>query len=298
MRKIVLLIVLLSGLCAWAREEKDSLCTETGREEDMLAQLREKAEEGDTEAMNFLGYLLVSGDEGVEQDLAEGLRWIRKAADAGDVKAASNLGWLFLEGELVEKDSVEGAKWIAKAAEAGLPVAQSILGDLYLQGRGVARDTLAADSLYRNAFEHGLADAGYKLYALNAERYAFLAPEEKVTEGKYYYLRGAPSEGVKLFYLAAEEGSADAMALLGDAYSRAIGAPYDYELSKKYYVEAALAGNPSAQFVIGELLEIFPDALNGNEEWSDVSNDPFLWYERAAEQGVTDADTAMRLLLQ
>lgn len=259
--------------------------------------LRSMAESGNPEAMNLYGYLLLSGEEGVERDPAAGLSWLTKAANAGDVKAASNLGWLFIDGNLVEQDYVAGAKWLAKAADAGLPVAQSLLGDLYLEGRGVPCDTLAADSLYRQAFEGGLGDAGYKLEALHAREYASLHADERVEIGKYYYLRGTPDVGVRLFYSAAEEGDALAMALLGDAYTRAIGVPYDYDLSLKYYVEAARAGNPSAQFIVGELLDIFPDALKGHEEWSDLSDDPTYWYDKAASAGITDAALASQFLL-
>lgn len=262
------------------------------------AEIRQKAEEGDSEAMNYLGYLLISGEEGVEKDVAEGLEWLARAAKAGDVKAASNLGWLYLQGEVVDRNPELAAKWLDQAAEAGLPVAQSILGDLYLEGTGVRQDSLAADSLYREAFEGGLRDAGFKLYNLNADKYASLSPEEKVKTGIYYYLSSVPSEGVKLFYMAAEEGDARAMALLGDAYTRATGVPYDHALSLKYYVEAARAGNPSAMFVIGELLDIFPDALKGNEDWEDLPNDPFFWYEKAAEEGVTDAVIASDFLFK
>ena len=259
--------------------------------------LTARAEAGDLEAMNFLGYLLISGEEGMERDPQAGLAWIEKAADAGDAKAASNLGWLYVKGDLVEQDPARGAMWLRKAAAMGLPVAQSLLGDLYLEGTGVERDSVAADSLYREAFERGLADAGYKLEALHSEEYALLPPAEKVKAGKYFYLRGAPSAGVKLFYLAADEGDPDALALLGDAYSRAVGVPYDHDLSLRYYVDAARAGNPSAQFVVGELLEIFPDALKGNPDWSGISDDPFFWYEKAASAGVTDAAIASKRLL-
>ena len=264
-----------------------------------LTDLRQKAEEGDVASMNYLGYLLLSGNDSIERDIPEGLKWLTHAASAGDMKAASNLGWLLVEGDIVEQDLPKGIGWLRKAAEGGLPVAQSILGDLYRDGKGLAPDTVVADSLYRQAFEHGLVDAGYKLYDLNSKRYAAMTPSEKVEAGKYFYIRYAPSEGVKLFYQAADEGDPTAMALLGDAYTRAIGVPYDYNLSLKYYVQAAEAGDPSAQFVIGELLEIFPDALDSfkNTDGTPLSDDPTYWFDRAASQGVTDAMIATRRLL-
>lgn len=257
----------------------------------------ERAQEGDVEAMNYLGYLLLSGAEGVAKDPGAGLSWLAKAASLGDAKAASNLGWLYLQGEVVEASPETAAGWLRTAADKGLPIAQSLLGDLYRDGLGVARDSVAADSLYREAFEHGLADAGFKLYALNEGKYAVLPPEGKVAAGKYYYLRGAPSEGVKLFYMASDEGDAEAKALLGDAYTRAIGVPYDYALSKKYYVEAALGGNAPAQFVVGELLDIFPDALS-DFDLPEEATEAAYWYGKAAEAGVTDAAIASDRLLK
>ena len=228
----------------------------------------------------------------------EGLLWLSRAAGLGNVKAASNLGWLYLQGNVVEQDPKEAFKWLSRGAEAGLPVAQSILGDLYRDGIGINNNIEVADSLYRKAFENGLSDAGYKLYALNADKYAKLPPEEKVKVGKYYYLSSVPTEGVKLFYLAAEEGNAEAMALLGDAYTRAAGVPYDHRLSTKYYVEAARAGNPSAMFVLGELLDIFPDVLKSDKEWRDLPDAPSYWYEKAAEAGVIDSVTASNRLFK
>lgn len=286
MKWMFLLLMIVASFGAHAQDEESS-----------HASLVEQAEAGDLEAMNYLGYLLLSGGEGMERDVDAGIAWIVKAAGAGDVKAASNLGWLFVEGEVVERDYEKGLRWLGEAAGKGLPVAQSLLGDLYRDGKGVAPDTLRADSLYREAFDRGLADAGFKLYALNAERYASLEPEEMVATGRYYYLRSAPSEGVKLFYMAADQGNPDALALLGDAYSRAIGVPYDYDLSLSYYIKAALAGNPSAQFVVGELLDIFPDALQDFELPADLPLDSGYWYEAAAASGVGDAEQASSRLL-
>lgn len=296
-----LLLLLLCGLTVGLQtfaQDKAAGAPDGERDVQVTDSLRAKALAGDLESMNYLGYLLISGAEGTGRDVDEGLGWLEKAAEAGDVKAVSNLGWLYLQGELVEKDLGKAVEWISKAAGAGLPVAQSTLGDLYRDGTGVARDSLVADSLYREAFERGLADAGFKLYDLNEEHYASLPPAEKVKTGKYFYFSSIPSVGVRLFYMAADEGDSDALALLGDAYTRAVGVPYDHALSLKYYIEAARAGNPSAMFVLAELLDIFPDALKGNEEWAAISDDPSYWYERAAEAGVTDSVTATDLLFK
>lgn len=263
---------------------------------DVLRETRAKAELGDVGAMNYLGYLLLSGEGGAERDAAEGVRWLTAAASRGDVKAASNIGWLYMEGEVVDRDYAKARRWLEVAAGGGLPVAMSLLGDLNRDGLGAPADTLMADSLYRRAFESGLADAGYKLYALREGELAALPAPEKVKAGRYFYLRGAPSEGVKLFYLASDEGDATADALLGDAYSRAVGVPYDHDLSLRYFTRAALGGNASAAFILGELLEFFPDALEG-EELAPERRQAAYWLERAAEGGIVDAAAAEAALL-
>ena len=46
--------------------------------------------------------------EGVTKDVAEAVRWYRKAADAGDTKAMFNLGVLYRKGEGVAQDPIDG----------------------------------------------------------------------------------------------------------------------------------------------------------------------------------------------
>ena len=259
-----------------------------------LEMYRLAAEGGYLPAMNQLGFLLMNSD-GPDASRREGLRWIEKAAIQGDLKAASNLGWLLMQGDLVDKDYDKALFWLRKGADGGLPVAMSMLGDLYREGRGVPADSTAADSLYRAAFEHGLRDAGYKLADMYESRIQYLTPDSCVIRGRYFYLRGIPSEGVRYFRIAANAGHPTALALIGDAYARAMGVAYDHELSNLYFTRAAMAGDPSAAFFIGELLEMFPDALDTIP--SLPSPAPAFWFDRAAAGGVTDAEAASRRLL-
>lgn len=252
------------------------------------------AEGGCLPAMNQLGFLLMNSGES-DSTRREGLRWIERAAIQGDLKAASNLGWLLLQGDIVDKDYDKALFWLHKGADGGLPVAMSMLGDLYREGRGVPADSTAADSLYRSAFEHGLRDAGYKLADMYESRIPYLSPDSCVIRGRYFYLRGIPSEGVRYFRIAANAGHPAALALLGDAYARAMGVAYDHDLSNRYFTRAAMAGDPSAAFFIGELLEMFPDALDTIPSLPSAS--PAFWFDRAAADSVTNAADAARRLL-
>jgi TPR repeat protein len=67
-------------------------------------------------------------------------------------------------------------------------------------------------------------------------------------------------------------------------------------------LRSARLGNPASQFVVGELLEMFPDAFNElpEEDTSQLSDEEYsaiYWYELAAEKGITDARKATEYLL-
>lgn len=273
------------------------------------------AENGYAPAQNYLGFRLFNG-EGVKKDVNEGLRWIEKAAMQGDAKGANNLGWMLSEGEGVVRDYEKAAFWLRRAAEAGLPAGQAQLADLLRTGRGVPADTVMADSLYCRAIEGGLRDAEAKLLSMQRERWKSLHPDSALRLGIHHYTHRAPVIGVTLFEQIADMETpsdstqrsvkAHALALLGDATTRALGADYDHDRSMLYFTEAALLGNPSAQFIIGELLEIFPDALA--DILPRLPMDPLLsamvvpteaahWLEQAAAAGIRDAAAANRALL-
>lgn len=241
----------------------------------------------------------------MRRDIDSALFWIERAAESGDAKGAANLGWLLAEGKDVVRDYAHARYWLAKAAEAGLPSGQSQLADLYRLGLGGAADTVMAARLYTEAIDGGFPDAAVPLKEMMLEKWKALPRDSAMAIGKSYYRR-APGIGAAIFRELADNGDAEASALMGDAYSRAQGVDYDYEKSLLYFLKAALGGNHPAQFVIGELLDIFPDILS--ESWaldilsqydvntSDCMSSSF-WYDKAEKGGVPNAETAARLLL-
>lgn len=253
---------------------------------------------GNPSAQNYLGFKYYRGDR-FPKDPHLALQWIQKAADAGDPKSFNNLGWLLMEGEGVEHDYKKASYWLSRAADAHLPVAMSQLADLYREGKGVEKDTLRAETLYLDAVKGGLPDAQFKLLSMNRDRYLLLSPVEAIALGHEMHSAGAVVPAVYLFGVAAEAGDADGYALLGDAYSRGEGVGYDYKLSLEYLWRGAIGGNPSAQFIIGELLEMFPDAWQELPEEirpeGEKRNGKY-WLEQAATQGVDNASEAARRL--
>jgi TPR repeat protein len=81
---------------------------------------------------------------GVAKDVAEAVRWYRKAADQGYAAAQYDLGRAYDLGDGVAKDNVEAARWWQKAAEQGIAKAQYNLGLAYHSGAGVTKDDVEA----------------------------------------------------------------------------------------------------------------------------------------------------------
>lgn len=243
-----------------------------------LSLMQRSARNGFPPAMNYLGYLYgkgykVGNRELIPIDRDSSLMWLRRSADAGDPRAVSNLAYLLLNdtvsrlrpAERFQADSIAYV-YLQKGASAQIPTAFSMLGDMYRDGRWVKRDTLKAAANYEAALERGLGDAEARLIALMGHRWQQLSLDSAFNLGLRYYTGYAPGAGVLLLERAAEIPDtigigARAMALLGDAYSRGVGVKYSHDKSLEYFARAALAGNPSAMYILAETLEVFPDAL-------------------------------------
>lgn len=259
-----------------------------------LSLYRRAADTGYPAAISHLGFLLVEGRL-LPADSAAGFRLMQRAADLGDPKAANNLAYFLLQHPDNDSSYLRARQLLERAADAGLPTGLAQLADIYRLGLGTDPDTLRATALYERAISAGLDDAQRKLVAMNGRRWLTLPPDSALTLGRRYYADGAATAAVILLERAAEAELPDALALLGDAYSRGEGVPYSYEASIEYYFRAARLGQPSAQFIIGELLDMFPDALRPYAPTA-AEQEAVLWYDRAATAGVRDAATASRLL--
>lgn len=104
-----------------------------------------KAKEGDAEAMTALAATYFNGE--TESEMAEGLKWLKKAADTGNKKACFNLAEMYYTGNnLVEKDMDKCISMMEKAAQKGDVEAQFILLQLYIE-RNKGKDQKNAKKL-------------------------------------------------------------------------------------------------------------------------------------------------------
>lgn len=246
------------------------------------------AQKGYAPARNFIGFRYYNG-EILSRNIDSALYWIRLAAEEGDVSAASNLGYLLSQSEDITHDYPQALNWLSKAAEAGVPAALSQLGDLKRMGLGTTPDTLEAISLYEQAAAKGDWQVQLKLLAMMGYKWKELTPDSALYLGIKYYTGDLPLAGIDLIEQVAETENPKALALLGDAYSKGVGVGYNHEKAIEYFRLAAQKGDPSAQFIIGELLEFFPD-----DDTSGLS--PQEWFDLASRQGVNDSQSAYDLL--
>lgn len=275
----------------------DSIAPDTVRS---LSLLRRAADAGYAPAQNYLGYLYGEGRM-VCADADSARMWIRRAADGGDPKAAHNFAYMLLYPDGPARDAVAdtvAVSYLRRAADAGLPQSQTLLADLYAGGRLLPADTAMARSLYESAISRGFADAELRLLNMMGPEWTRYDSPASLREAIRYWNMGAPVIAVEFLRNIgpAEPETARAYAMLGHAYSRGRGVPYDHRKANEYFARSALLGDPSAQYILAETLEIFPDVLRtllpDLSEADAASLTPDALRESAAVAGVTDAGTA------
>lgn len=170
---------------------------------DTFARYLQHAEQNDTVAQAYLGYLYYVGKEGAPQDYAAAARWFRAAAEAGSadaqynlalmlahgtgikaepkqalrwylkaaesnhVQAQHNTAMMYLEGRGIEAEPGTALKWLGGAAAQEYTPSQLVLAQLYHQGRAVTKDLKQAGYWYRRAALYGNAQAQYSLALLH-----------------------------------------------------------------------------------------------------------------------------------
>ena len=174
-------IVLLSMFLLPVFGQEDNQPTSEATTE-TLADLIEKAEQGDAGAQSNLGVMYTNG-QGVLQDDEEAVKWYKEAAEQGHAGAQSNLGISYANGQGVPQDDGEAVKWFREAAEQGHAGAQSNLGVMYDKGLGVAQDYVQAHKWYNLAASQSTGEDREK-YVRNRDRVAGSMTSEQIAEAQ------------------------------------------------------------------------------------------------------------------
>lgn len=275
MKRILLATILFLPLAAFLQSA--SVQAQSVPTASSLAAIRKAAEQGDAASQHKLGVAYVNG-QGVPEDPAQGMNWLRKAlaqghaetqlwfglllyqsgqdysqaaelfrkaADQGEPDAQVMLGDSYHRGRGMPQDYTQSAYWYRKAAEQGNVSGQLFLGSAYASGQGVAQDYAQATNWYRKAAEQGDASAQAKV-------------------GRAYFGgHGVPQDYTKAVYWlrkSAEQGIAEAQLLLGVIYAAGLGVPKDTVLGYAWFNLAAAQGYEGAQKARDEQAEALPRA--------------------------------------
>ena len=273
------------------------------------------AQNGSAEAQYQLAQAYETGD-GVPKDLAEAVKWYRKAADQGIADAQYKLALAYENGNGVKKDLTEAVKWSQKAAEQGIADAQYKLALAYQTGNGMKKNLSEAVKWYRKAANQGHTTARNELKTaelmLNAQndnteaQYKLALAYETgdgvpkdLAEALNWY-RKAAEQGhaeaqkklrVNELLLNAQKGDPQAQLELGKAYETGDGVPKDISEALNWYRKAAEGEHAEAQYYLGYCFEY---GRGISQNFTDAVN----CYRKAAEQGHPGAQYKLALALE
>lgn len=254
-------------------------------------------------ALNYLGYTYYIGNRYVRQDRDSALYLIEKAAMSGDLSAAANMGWLLTQRESgLYRDLDKAAYWLRRAAVSGNPAPLEALADISFE-RG---DSTAAELLLDSAACLGYTPACTRLLSLRADSIERMSPRELMDKALYYYhnTKALQLAAGMFMQLALREDKDDtkeniiikahATAITAQLKSLGMVLSYDYDMAMQLFYRAACMGDPSAQYIVGETLDLYPDTFDryGND---DMEAD--YWKGKAAQAGITDAHTSLKRLM-
>jgi len=99
------------------------IVNEIKSDKDSMETLKNKAKQGDADAMFQLGLAYISKSK---KDHDKAKKWVRKAAEHGQAEAQCCIGFACING----KEYVKGVEWLVKSANQGIQEASDTLETL------------------------------------------------------------------------------------------------------------------------------------------------------------------------
>lgn len=189
------------------------------KDEELVKQVYEEAEKGNTEAQCEIARQLCR-----EQRMEEAISWYQKAAEAGETDAMFNLAMLYSQGfEGMEASKEQAFYWYERAAEAGDAEAMCWTASYLLKGLGTKCDLERAADWLKKALAAGYPAAQELLFTIpgmQEERQQKIAELEKLAQEADSYLEQANYEQAIPFLQKAVENSQER---LGESDAFTIG---------------------------------------------------------------------------
>jgi len=204
--------------------------------------LKAAADQGSAEALYELG-LYIGQRVRKAEDSVPAFHWLKLAADAGSADAMHEIGLMYFRGyHYITKDVERAVVIFGEAAELGSDDAAYINGQIYGYENGIEVDVEKA------IYYHKLAALRGFVYSQNslADILFLVGDEDSINESITWYRT------------AAENGHAEAQAMLADIYMRGEVAYLNYEESRHWATQAARQANSTGQIA---LAIIYADGL-------------------------------------
>lgn len=225
---------------------------------DKIDEIRDRAENGDNEAMVVLGLSEIAG-QAVPKDVKAGLALLTRAAEAGYPRGQYMLGLVLgtdMAGEA--KDKAKAKEWLQKAAAQGDKKSVALLKNFDKMQEPESTDVL------RKKAENGDADAAYELggrYAVGmggvekdsaeALKWKLIAagkgvPYAESDVGMLFLQQNKIAEGIDWMTRAAQHGVINSQYELALIYSEGKVVPRDATQAKFWAKKAADSGDSRA----------------------------------------------------
>ncbi len=216
-------------ICAIALFVNNIVCAQD--QIDLVA-IKEEALNGNMYSQSMLGLSYYNGDNGVELNYVEAVKWFTMAAKQGETYAQYYLAKCYDNGDGVRENKYEANFWYQAAARQGCIDAQFNLGRQYYFGKGMAKDKEAALYWTEQAARAGHVRSQFFLGAIYEDRKEF-------------------KEAVKWYKKASDAGFLPAKSSLAVCYGNGTGVKQDYKEAINLLKEAADAGDDHAIFNLG-----------------------------------------------
>jgi len=195
---------------------------------------KQKANNGDGDAMIELFWVYMRGLYNVKADTNEAQKWYDKAVEHGGDHESLAFFMLELHHYGNKKQKEEAVRLYRQAAEKNNKWAQFLLGEAYATGKGVKADITEAARWFRMAAENGEAYIQYRIGEIFASG---------IIDGVGYFIKGInKAEAAKCFSLAAENGDAMDQFKVARKFYYGQGVEKDYAEAFKWAYKAVTEG--------------------------------------------------------
>ncbi|MDH5256631.1 MAG: sel1 repeat family protein [Gammaproteobacteria bacterium] len=295
-----------------------------------LKWLETAANSNHPDAQYQLASIYLEGNEVVSKNLEKARKWFSEAADnehkqankkldkiasekhkeqqvehfdkmidsalLGDPEQQYELGMRYLLGFKTAPDDQQAHYWLKLAASQNHPRAMYQLGNQYLSGIVVTRDINKAMHYFTAAAKQNIqaAQTAISLYAENGYKDLIDAEKgDKIAQlaiAQSYLEKDTLAEqqtGFEWLKKSAEQSYPPALISLAKIYEAGILAPKSYEKAFLSYQTAANLNDASAQYALGRMYQAGIGTTINRQL-------AFRWFEKAASQGLREAEQALQ----